>query len=282
MESPISQKGNPVIRSFSPKLKMPTAYLPPESGRISVNAPGHSYGPVMRPYHIMHFITGGEGCLEIGGKRFRLGKGDVFYLPEDEICYYYASRVTPWSYSWCAFCGRKAADFQYQFSSLSPDRYILRGIDTDRFAAVIQKAADLQGTDTASYYYANSILLEVFAMFSQLFPAARPQMNSLTEHARFLLDLKYAEKLQIQEIAREMGIHPNYLSQIFHDAYGISPKKYVMQLKLSKAARMLSSTALPVSAISASLGFEDQLSFSRYFRRHMGCAPTEYRKRQRG
>jgi hypothetical protein len=132
MESPISQKGNPVISSFSPKLKMPTAYLPPESGRISVNAPGHSYGPVMRPYHIMHFITGGEGCLEIGGKRFRLGKGDVFYLPEDEICYYYASRVTPWSYSWCAFCGRKAADFQYQFSSLSPDDIF--------FAASIQTA----------------------------------------------------------------------------------------------------------------------------------------------
>ena len=241
--------------------------------------PGHSYGPIMRPYHNIHFITGGKGTLQIGSREFHLGKGDVFYLPEDEICYYYASMTEPWSYSWCAFSGRRASSIKYHFSYLSDEKYILHHVDTERFAGIIQKGAVLQETGAASYYYANSVLLEVFALFEEQFPSDRSHVNSLPERIRFLLDLNYAEKLQIQEIAREVGIHPNYLSQIFQSAYGVSPKQYVMRQKLSKSAQLLTTTDLPVATVAASMGFEDQLGFSRYFRKHMGCSPTEYRKK---
>ena len=243
--------------------------------------PGHSYGPVMRPYHIVHFITGGKGCLHIGGRDFELGNGDVFYLPEDEIAYYHASPTDPWKYAWFAFTGTRAAAFQYQFFSISPEKYILHHMDTDMFADIIKKSSSLKDTNTASYYYANSILLELFSRLSGQIPAMMPHISQLTERVKFLLDLKYAEKLQIQEIARDVGVHPNYLSQIFHAAYGVSPKQYVMKLKLSKASQMLVSTDLAVADIAASLGFDDQLSFSRYFRKHQGCSPTEYRKRSR-
>ncbi len=44
-----------------------------------------------------------------------------------------------------------------------------------------------------------------------------------------------------------------------------------MELKLKKAGRLLDTTELPVAMISSSLGFEDQMDFSKTFRKSMGC-----------
>ena len=55
-----------------------------------------------------------------------------------------------------------------------------------------------------------------------------------------------------------------------------------MDLKLKKACRLLTTTTLPIAMISGSLGFDDQLAFSRIFRKEYGEAPSEYRKKRRG
>ena len=67
------------------------------------------------------------------------------------------------------------------------------------------------------------------------------------------------------------------LTRAFHEKFGISPKKYLLQLKFKKAARLLATTQLPVSIISNSLGFEDQLAFSRTFKKFYNVSPTDYR-----
>ncbi|MFQ9120957.1 MAG: helix-turn-helix domain-containing protein [Mediterraneibacter faecis] len=51
----------------------------------------------------------------------------------------------------------------------------------------------------------------------------------------------------------------------------------MLQLKFKKAARLLATTQLPVSIISNSLGFEDQLAFSRTFKKFYNVSPTDYR-----
>lgn len=83
--------------------------------------------------------------------------------------------------------------------------------------------------------------------------------------------------MKLKDIADYFGIHQNYLTRAFHEKFGISPKKYLLQLKFKKAARLLATTQLPVSIISNSLGFEDQLAFSRTFKKFYNVSPTDYR-----
>lgn len=75
-----------------------------------------------------------------------------------------------------------------------------------------------------------------------------------------------------------MNLHPNYLSKIFRDSFDMTPKQYLMQLKMSKAAYLLSTMDMPISAIAASLGFDDQLTFSKAFKQYYGSSPSEYRR----
>ena len=100
---------------------------------------------------------------------------------------------------------------------------------------------------------------------------------SIIDEIKFYFDINYAENLKLKDIADYFGIHQNYLTRAFHEKFGISPKKYLLQLKFKKAARLLATTQLPVSIISNSLGFEDQLAFSRTFKKFYNVSPTDYR-----
>ena len=107
------------------------------------------------------------------------------------------------------------------------------------------------------------------------------KQNSVADEVKFYLDVNYAEKLVLKDVAKEFGVHPNYMTRIFHEKFGTSPKKYLMDLKLKKACHLLTTTSLSIGVIAGSLGFDDQLAFSRIFRKEFGEAPSRYRKKER-
>ena len=105
--------------------------------------------------------------------------------------------------------------------------------------------------------------------------------RSIVDEIKYYLDINYAEKIKLRDVAKSFGIHPNYLTRIFHTEYGVSPKQYVMNLKLKKARRLLTTTELSISVIANSLGFDDQLAFSKIFKKKFAVSPSEYRKQSR-
>ncbi|MDV4744436.1 helix-turn-helix domain-containing protein [Enterococcus faecium] len=59
---------------------------------------------------------------------------------------------------------------------------------------------------------------------------------------------------------------------------GVSPKKYLTNLKINKAKKLLTESDDPINLIAGSVGFADALSFSKFFRKELGLSPTEFRK----
>lgn len=243
-------------------------------------APYHAYGPTLRPYHLFHFVTKGRGILQIGGDTFELGAGDAFLIPAEQMSYYEASATEPWSYSWAGLIGLRATQYVRQIMAVAPERYVLRGLDTKKYAVSIDKAASLQGMSAGNYFRAEITLYELFSYFS----ADLPELNggeytpSLAARVKFYLDAKYAEKLRIDELAIRFGVHPNHLSRAFREQYAVSPKQYLQALKLEKAALMLTSTDASVALIAESLGFDDQHAFSKLFKKYRGVSPMACRK----
>ncbi len=64
-------------------------------------------------------------------------------------------------------------------------------------------------------------------------------------------------------------------------ASGRTYKKLVDEVRLAEARRALAASKVPLKAIAFELGFAEQASFTRAFRRWTGQSPSEYRKRQR-
>ncbi len=245
--------------------------------------PGYGYGPTLRPYHLIHFVTDGEGKLEIRKKEYKVQAGDAFFIPAEQIAYYESSVTHPWTYSWIGFTGTQAKNIAREILIFSEGKYVLRDLDVEKYRRVLKRGAELEEVSMASRYLGNGILSYAVGLLIEEFKnkGYSRQEFMLADEVKFYLDSKFSENIQMREIASSFHIHPNYMNQIFREKYGISPKKYLMDLKIDKAKNMLAVTELPILLIAASLGFTDQLSFSRTFKGRVGVSPTEYRKKSK-
>ena len=84
----------------------------------------------------------------------------------------------------------------------------------------------------------------------------------------------------VEETARQAGVRRSCLYRAFQEEFGCSPSAYLTRYRIQRACQLLRHSTLPVSAVAASVGFEDPFYFSRAFRREVGCSPTAYREHE--
>ena len=80
--------------------------------------PRHSYGPRVRLNYVIHVVIDGKGMLDYGGKRWMIGKGQMFILFPGEVTTYYADKEDPWYYCWFVYfiedtCAKNTYFYEY-------------------------------------------------------------------------------------------------------------------------------------------------------------------------
>ena len=101
--------------------------------------------------------------------------------------------------------------------------------------------------------------------------------STLFEQLRQYIESNYAKPFTLKELADFAHLHPNYLIRFFKKNVGVSPMRYVMQVKLEKAESLLENTDIPVTDLAALLGFSDINHFYKRFKAYAGKSPTEFR-----
>lgn len=92
---------------------------------------------------------------------------------------------------------------------------------------------------------------------------------------------RFRERLTLDSVALDAGVHPGHLTRVFKDQTGLTVGDYVRRLRLRWAADQLRSTDQEIGRIALRAGFADQSHFTRTFRVHMGSTPARYRKATR-
>jgi AraC-like DNA-binding protein len=95
--------------------------------------------------------------------------------------------------------------------------------------------------------------------------------------ARDLVDARYAEPLDVADLARTAGLSRAHFSREFKSAFGESPHAYLLIRRLERAAALLRSTDRPVVEICFAVGLRSVGSFTTSFTRAYGMTPTGYR-----
>lgn len=90
-------------------------------------------------------------------------------------------------------------------------------------------------------------------------------------HSRFLSDAP-----SVAELALKCGITPEYFRKLFKSFYGVSPLKYINDLKISHAKALLESKMYSVAEVALQSGFSDATHFSREFKKATGLSPSKY------
>src|SRR3954447_7206255 len=95
--------------------------------------------------------------------------------------------------------------------------------------------------------------------------------------AKDLADARFAEPLDVDDLARAAGLSRAHFSRAFRRAFGESPHAYLLTRRLERAAAMLRTTDRSVAQICVDVGLSSVGSFTSSFTRTFGLSPTRYR-----
>jgi AraC-like DNA-binding protein len=95
--------------------------------------------------------------------------------------------------------------------------------------------------------------------------------------AKDLADARYAEPLEVDDLARAAGLSKAHFSREFRRTFGESPYVYLLTRRLERAAALLRNTDYSVAEICLEVGLQGVGSFTTSFKRMYGVTPTEYR-----
>jgi AraC-like DNA-binding protein len=84
--------------------------------------------------------------------------------------------------------------------------------------------------------------------------------------------------LKVFEVRRQCGVRNNNISTYFKRAVGIGIREYIEDKRMQAAMRLLAHEDLGIFLIGLGIGYSHEESFTRAFRRRLGCTPSAYRK----
>jgi AraC-like DNA-binding protein len=80
------------------------------------------------------------------------------------------------------------------------------------------------------------------------------------------------------KLASECNISEVYFRKLFTKHFGISPKQFIIDVRIQKAKQLLAEGSLKISAVSEKCGFSTPYHFCKLFKQHVGISPSDYRK----
>lgn len=108
--------------------------------------------------------------------------------------------------------------------------------------------------------------------------AGHGSMHPGLQRALALIERRFAEKLDIRDIARQSGVSPSYLRALFDARFRQSPAQYLQSFRMAHARELLLNRYMSVAEVALRCGYDDANYFTRLFRRIHHYPPGDYRE----
>lgn len=247
----------------------------------------HYFGPGKRDEYILHFVSDGKGIFKFNGKEYELTRGDVFLVKPDTEVYYEADENTPWSYMWVGFNGIKASSYLAS-AGLEGDNVISKCENTPIIFSFVQQMIMYRHLTLANELRRESALLQIFSVLMEEYKHTLPKEERYdypyqiyVDQAVDYIEHNYRSNIKINDLASYIGIDRSYLTNIFKSVMNLSPQEYLMHYRMEQSMSMLKNTDKKIGEIAINVGYGDQLTFSKMFKKHTGVSPSEYRDNER-
>ena len=240
----------------------------------------------IRAEYIIHFVIQGKGVFTTGGHTYALTGGQMFLIRPDEKIIYIADEYEPWEYAWI---GIRGTQVPHLLSSCG-FRTGIDVLDAPELAPIlsdIKEILDHHALTEANSLLRKSCLLHLLAVLVQYrrqqIPAAAaqeksPSTRTYVTDAISYIKSHYEDPISVSGIADVLGISRAYLNKAFQQELGMSVQRFLIDYRMHCAANLLYNSAMNIQQISEAVGYEDQMTFSKAFKKKFGVSPSSYRK----
>jgi AraC family transcriptional activator of pobA len=163
---------------------------------------------------------------------------------------------------------------------------IAEDAERSRLSALCAELFEEGSLAREGYRLAMRGLLALIAIGVARLAASRARTGSVTlqpadatvARLRALVDESFRRERQLGFYAEQLGMTVDRLNDQVKRATGVTAGHLVRQRVLSEAKRQLVFTAQPIQDIANELAFSDPSHFARFFRKHTGTTPHEFRE----
>lgn len=104
------------------------------------------------------------------------------------------------------------------------------------------------------------------------------QQHNFEEAMKEYVHQNYNKELDLERLAAYLNFNPSYLSSLFKKKTGYNFSKYVTQIRIENAKRLLESNEFKVLEIAEQVGYMDTKYFAKMFKHVTGMTPSDYQK----
>lgn len=231
----------------------------------------------------LNYMTRGRTKIRLNGTQLSYEEHDFILIPPKMQHNLYAVRDEAYSNYTIRFTG--AAELMASFIR---ENQVIKFHDYDSsvyfLVSEIYRLYHSNGMPRTELYnaYLYTVLMHMRGGNVLDVPAMSEREEDPVEQAvRFINDNVLRQPVTVRTVADAVGVSPAHFARMFQSKIGIAPVKYIIEIKMNYAKKMLAEQDLSIKEIARILHYEDQLYFSRQFTKNTGLSPRNYRNETR-
>ncbi|MGL1892878.1 MAG: AraC family transcriptional regulator [Spirochaetaceae bacterium] len=260
--------------------------------------------------YLLIYVKEGEGIFSLDSKSYKVRSGDLFCIPPDVVCslrgvsesmvcpfvhfdLIYRDPESHWDFVIPENTTNLEKWIEHKHPILEPDSIFHKLTGHHRLGSSITIGSLIEDIchDSAKMlpYYP---ITQTGRLYQILGLILKDKMNEGTDLQSFgdrftglsqFIRLKIREKKSMDDVvtvsdcAKFCNLSESYLRKVFSNFYGMSPRDYIVNMRLQYAKELLHYPEFSITDVALACGYESIHSFSKIFKKINGLTPSSYR-----
>lgn len=237
--------------------------------------------------HALLLVTAGQLTATVGQHAYTLTAQDVLIVPAMQI--FALIDIPEDALGFMCFFSNElvlnaTSDADFDFLKLTSQPLIPLSIQQTDFIARILDRLTIEYTENGADKtdlirpYLAALLTEINRVYTSKAPAKIDAGDRLVQRFMDLLTENVRQKRLVSQYADQLNISPNHLNKVVKVHTGQSPSVWIDERIILETKVLLFQSDLTVAQIALEMGFNDQSSFGKLFRKYTKLSPTDFRK----
>lgn len=231
-------------------------------------------------YYVIGFVEDGERCLSCKNREYAINRGNVvLFNPEDNHSCVQSDDGTL-DYRGFNISKEVMLDLAEEVTGKRELPGFSRNVVYDEeVTCYLRPLHEMVMNGSVEFEKEEDLLLLLSLLiqkYGQPFESCIPECRDEIDRECAFINQHFAEHIYLDQICRHVGLSKSTLLRAFTKSKGVTPYRYLENIRIGAAKKLLEQGAAPIDA-ALQTGFSDQSHFTNYFNSFIGLAPGIYR-----